>query len=45
MSLESFLEALAEDSYEVDLGYFIEASVLLPGELVVFARAWFCFTV
>ena len=45
MSLESFLEALAEDSNEVDLGDFIEASGLLPEELVVFARAWFGFTV
>ena len=45
MSLESFLEALAEDSNEVDLGDFFEASGLLPEELVIFARAWFGFTV
>ena len=45
MSLESFLEALAEDANEVDLGDFFEASGLLPEELVIFARAWFGFTV
>ena len=45
MSLESFLEALAEDTNEVDLGDFFEASGLLPEELVIFARAWFGFTV
>ena len=45
MSLESFLEALSEDPNEVDLGDFIEASGLLPDELVMFARAWFGFTV
>ena len=32
MSLESFLEALAEDANEVDLGNFFEASGLLPEE-------------
>ena len=45
MSLESFLEALAEDANEVDLGDYLEASGLLPEELVIFARAWFGFTV
>jgi len=45
MSLESFLEALAEDPDEMSTGDFFEASGLLPEELVVFARAWFGFTV
>ena len=45
MSLESFLEALAEDPDNVSLGDFFEASGLLPEELGLFARAWFGFTV
>ncbi len=45
MSLESFLESLTEDPDEVDVADFVEASGLLPEELIVFARAWFGFTV
>jgi len=45
MSLESFLEALAEDPDEVSVGDFVEASALQPEELITFARAWFGFTV
>jgi HEAT repeat protein len=41
MSLERFLEALADPSTTVALSDFVEVSDLLPGELGLFARAWF----
>ena len=41
MSLESFLELLAETSTDVPSSGFIELSDLLPDELGIFARTWF----
>ena len=41
MSLESFLESLADTSVEVTAGDFIELSDLSPEELGLFARTWF----
>lgn len=41
MSLESFLEALSDDSTEVPLSEFIEVSDMLPDELGQFARTWY----
>lgn len=45
MSLESFLEALADPSVEVATGDFVELSDLLPEELGLFARTWFSIVV
>jgi len=41
MSLEFFLESLADPSADVLAGDFIEASDLLPRELGLFTRTWF----
>ena len=41
MSLESFLESLADTSTEVPASDFIELSDMLPEELGMFARVWF----
>ncbi len=41
MSLETFIESLADLEVEVPTGDFIEASDLSPSELGAFARAWF----
>jgi HEAT repeat protein len=41
MSLESFLEAIADQSVEVSAGDFIEVSDLSPAELGQFARTWY----
>ena len=41
MSLEPFIQSLADPSAEVPSGDFIELSDLSPGELGVFARTWF----
>ena len=41
MSLETFLEALADEFAEVPLSEFIEVSDMLPDELGQFARTWY----
>ena len=41
MSLEPFIENLADPAYQVPSGDFIELSDLSPAELGVFARTWF----